>query len=312
MKLWKKQLPLLLCMLMMCALLGGCVKKGRLDEGECKCTVSFLNLPKEFTMLEENVRENFAIHVTLRNITTETHYQIELTEDKDFTQELSLHPGVYQVYAVYTNQAANTGMVIDTKEDSITLSPDIHNQLHVYLVNSEEFTQQWMAIQPMPEIRLANKFDGIIQLNRKLINLRTESAALIQELGVTSDEPVKAYEKIELTNEDLGITITLQNQTDEETDYTNCKVIGINVKKNTVVFPLGVTLGMAPGKICHTETGIYGEPDSFSGSLLYGMGLENTKAIYNDPHSGDRLTIQCSADGRVIHSIQYDLERFEN
>lgn len=307
----KRLIPVLLAILALSLTLTGCSKKGELDEGDCKCSVSFVDIPKELTMLEDNLQENFAINVTLKNISNEKLYDIVLTEDNNYKKEISLHPGVYQVYSVYASQSANTGLVVTTKEDSVTLSPDTFGAIHVYVENEEDFTEHWMSVQPMPEMILAEKFDGIVQVNRRIINLRTDSATLISELDLSYTEQVAPYDKIELSDPNMGITLTLQNQTDTTTDFRNCQVIGIYVYKNNVVFPQGVTLGMAPENICNSKNGLYGEPDSFTGNLLYGMDFDDTSAIYNDPESGDKLTINLGAGNNAIRSIRYELAQFE-
>lgn len=309
-KRFKCLLPVLMTALALTALTG-CSKTGKLDEGECKCSISFVEIPKELTMLEDNLQENFAVNVTLKNIANEKYYKITLTEDNSFKQEISLHPGVYQVYSVNATNANNIGLTLAAKEDSVTLSPDTFGSVRVYVENTEDFTEHWMSVQPMPEMILAEKFDAMIQLNRKVLNLRTDSAALISELNLTHEGQVAPYGKIEVSDTDKGVTLTLQNQTNSPADWRSCTVVGIYVYKNNVVFPQGVTLGMAPENVCNSKDGLYGEPDSLTGSLLYGMGFDDTSAIYNDPESGDKLTINLGSGNSSIRSIRYELAQFE-
>ena len=75
--------------------LAGCTKTGRLNEGNCKCNISFVDIPKELSLLEENIQNNFAIRLTLKNISNEKLYHITLNEDNDFLMEISLHPGIF-------------------------------------------------------------------------------------------------------------------------------------------------------------------------------------------------------------------------
>ena len=303
-------LPVLMTILALTALTG-CSKEGRLDEGECKCSISFVEIPKELTMLEENLQEHFAVNVTLKNITNEKFYHITLTQDNSFEQEISLHPGVYQVYSVHASNAGNIGLSLASREDNVTLEPDTHSLVHIYVENPEDFTQHWMSVQPMPEMILAEQFDGLIQLNRKVLNLRTDSAALIAELNLSHEGQVAPYSKIEVSDAEKGVTLTLQNQTSSPAEWRDCTVVGLYVYKNNVVFPQGVTLGMAPEKVCNGDKGLYGEPDSFTGSLLYGLGFDDTSAIYNDPDSGDKLTINLGSNNSAIRSIRYELAQFD-
>lgn len=311
--LFLRALPAVLTVLMTAFALTGCGKTGKLNEGACKGSISFTDIPKELSMLEENVQENFAIHVTLKNIVNEKQYQITLTEKNDYKQEVSLNPGVYQVYSVYASQASNTGISVAADAESIEFTKDGFTTLHVYVDNAEEFTKHWMSVQPMPEMLLAEKFDGLIQINRQVIDLRAKNAAqLLSQLDLSYDSQVPAYKKVTLSDHEMGVSITLQNQTDEAADWQDCKLIEIYVTKNNVVFPQGVTLGMAPAGVCNGSDGRYGEPDEFTGSLLYGWGFDDTYAIYRDADSGDKLTIGLGSGNSAVRSIRYQLEQFED
>lgn len=303
----------LLACLVLSLSLTGCDRMGKLDEGNCKCIISFTDIPKELSMLEDNVLANFAIHVTLKNIVNEKQYDIRLKPDNDFSQEISLHPGVYQVCSVSASQASNTGISVAADAESLELTEDGLATLHIYVDNAEEFTRHWMSVQPMPEMLLADKFDGLIQINRQVIDLRADSPAqLISQLDVSYDSPVASYQKVTLTDSEMGVAITLQNQGSEAADWQDCMLVEVYVFKNNVVFPQGVTLGMAPDKVCSGSDGLYGGPDEFTGSLLYGWGFDDTQAIYQDPESGDKLTINLGSDNSSIRSIRYELELFEN
>lgn len=292
--------------------LTGCGKNGKLDEGSCDCTISLVDLPKEFSMLEDNIRNNFEVNVILKNITSEKLYHVTLLEKEDFNKELHLHPGIYQVYGVGSNQSSNTGITLAADAESVELKEDSPVSIQIRISNPEEFSSHWMSIQPMPEMLLAEKYGGLVQINRQIFDLRAEdNSALFDALDLNYDKEVRAYEKIEVSNSEKGITLTLQNQTDDTTDWKNCRVIGIYVTKNNAVFPQGVTLGMAPSAVCHEETGLYGAPDKLTGSLLFGWHLDDTYAVYNDPYSGDKLTLDLGTDGDEIRSIRYELALFE-
>lgn len=312
-KKFQRILPALLSVLAMALMLTGCGKTGKLDEGNCKCSIFFIDIPKELSMLEENLQENFAINVTLKNIVNEKLYHVTLEQGNDFKQEISLNPGVYQVYSVYASQASNTGVSLAADAESVELSEDGFATLHVYVDNAEEFTQHWMSVQPMPEMLLADKFDGLIQINRQVIDLRADNAAqLISQLDISHDSQVLSYQKVTLTDSKMGVTVTLQNQSSEAANWQDCKLVEIYVSKNNVVFPQGVTLGMAPKTVCSGSDGLYGEPDAFTGSLLYGWGFDDTYAVYQDPESGDKLTIDLGAGDSSIRSIRYELALFED
>lgn len=309
---YKRLLPALIGGLLLALALTGCGKTGRLDEGDCKCTVTFVNIPREFSMLEENVKKNFTIHLTLQNINTEKTYSVVLDEANSFQKELSLHPGVYKINSVYSSQASNTGISLSANMDNVELSKETPVEIHISVDNSEEFTKHWMSVQPMPEMILADIFDGHIQINRTIVDLRAENASnLISQLNLTYENQVPAYGKIQLTDSEMGVRLTLQNQSNTPADWHTCKLVELYVYKNNVVFPQGVTLGMAPEKICHKTEGLYGEPDGFTGSLLYGWGFDDTFAVYHDEATGDKITLNLGGGNTSVESIQYEPALFE-
>ncbi|MCM1570071.1 MAG: hypothetical protein NC081_11600 [Roseburia sp.] len=287
--------------------LTGCGKTGSIKEGDCKCTVTFVNIPKEFSMLEENVKDNFAIHLTLRNITNEKLYQVTLNQENDFEQELFLHPGTYQVYTLYASDSGYSGIEVAADAESVELSSDRNAFLSVTVDNTDEFTKHWMSVQPVPEILLADKYSGLIQINRQVTDIRD----ILSQLDLEYEGQVSGYKKLELIDGELGVAVTLLNTTENPAEWKDCEVIGIRVFKNHVVFPEGVTLGMAVNKVCHRTEGVYGEPDAFTGSLLYGWSLDSTTAVYRDPVSGNRITLELAANGSAISSITYELAQFE-
>lgn len=292
--------------------LAGCGKTGKLNEGDCKGIISFTDIPKEFHMLEQNLKENFEIHVTLKNMVNEKQYEISLNSKNDYKQEVSLHPGTYQVYMVYASQAANTGISIAADSEKMEFTKEGIATLHVSIDNPEEFTRHWMSVQPMPEMLLAEPFDGLIQINRQIFDLRAEdSSPLLSQLDISFENTVAPFKQVTLTDSNLGITVTLLNDSEEEADWKNCRLIEIYVTKNNAVFPQGVTLGMAIKDVCNKSTGLYGEPDSFTGSLLYGWNFDNTSAVYRDEESGDEMTISLGS-GSGINNIRYRLQQFED
>lgn len=307
----QKKILILLCTccLLLPLSLSGCGKKGRLDEGSCKCTISFTDIPKEFGMLEENLSDTFEINVCLKNSINETSYYITLNRENDYSAQISLNPGTYQVCYVTNNMAKYNGISVAANVENITLSEDTAEEILISVDNTEEFTQNWMATRPMPEMLLADKFSGQIQINRKVIHIRDILPELTLE--ASSDSPVHPYEKMTLSDQELGITVTVLNNSEESLPWTGCEVIGIRVYKNNVVFPEGVTLGMSAKKVLHKTDGLYGEPDHFRGSPLLSWGADDTRAIYSDPDSGNRITIGLSSGGTYITDITYELACFE-
>ncbi|MBO4981315.1 MAG: hypothetical protein J6C84_05395 [Lachnospiraceae bacterium] len=305
----KIHIILCICCLLLPLSLSGCGKKGRLDEGNCKCSISFTDIPKEFGMLEENLSDTFEINVCLKNTINETPYYITLNKENDYSAQISLHPGTYQICYVSNNMEKYNGISVAANVENVTLSEDTPEEILISVDNQEAFTQNWMATQPMPEMLLADKFSGQIQINRRIVNIRDILSELTLE--ASSDSPVRPYQKLELSDQERGITVTVLNNSEESLPWTGCEVIGIRVCKNNVVFPEGVTLGMSAKKVLHKTDGLYGEPDRFSGSPLLGWGLDDTRVIYSDPDSGNKITIGLSSGGTYITDITYELACFE-
>lgn len=288
-------------------LLTACGNQGKLDEGDCTCKVYFTDIPREFTMLDENLQEDFEIHVTLENLTTEKVYRITLNQENEYTATAKLNPGVYKVAYVYASMESYTGISVSPKVEQLELTRDKESEIPISVDNTAEFTEHWMAIQPMPEMLLADKYSGLIQINRKVLPI----TGILPELSISDSREVSPEEKVQLADADHGIVVTVQNRTDKVQFWKNCDVLSIRASQNTVVFPDGVTLGMSPEKVCHNAKGLYGEPTKMVGSILYGWDFDTTSAIYLDPVSGNKITIGISADGSRIHYISYELAVFE-
>jgi len=293
-------------------LLTGCGKQEKMKDGECKLTVCFKNIPQEFYLSDENIQKHFAIQVTLKNIVNEKLFEVELNQENEYQEVLFLHPGIYQITELSTNQRDTLFMDLETDEDSLELSADEKEFLNITVGNPEEFTAHWMDVQPLPEMTLAERFDGVIQVNRQLIYLRTEPAQnLLQLLSLEAEETLEPFEKKEITDKEAGLVLTIQNQTEEPAPIGEGKIIRLLATKNTVIFPQGVSLGMNPGKICHEGTGLYGEPDGLEGNLLFGFIPDNLYAVYTDPVSGDKITLNLGPDGEAVTSILYEQALFQ-
>lgn len=304
----RKRCGAVLAMLLMLVVgMAGCGNRGKLDEGNCKCTIVFTDIPRELSMLEENIQENFHVNLTLRNLANDKLYKIVLNASNDYKAEISLHPGTYQVFYPFVNPKANLALSLSADKENVTLSPETPSTISIRVDNPEEFTEHWMAIQPMPEMLLADTFCGQVQIDRQIVAIEE----ILPYLNLTYTKQVTVGEKLTLTDEPRGVTVYLQNRGTETTDWKNCTVYGIQVTKNNVVFPKGVTLGMNARKVCHTKDGLFGEPDSLTGSLLFGWGMGEVNAIYKDPVSGDKIQLDLGSDGSSIQSITYLLQQFD-
>lgn len=304
----KLRMYLLVCALLLCiAGLAGCGNKSKLNEGDCAGVVSFKSIPKEFSLLDDNLQKEYEVRVTLKNLTTEKEYEIKLTQKNEFKKEISLHPGKYSVKA-YATLEPLVHLPVKVADEIVTFDRGIEANVYVLAENEEAFKQYWKDTYPEAEILSADKYSGLIQVNHKVMPIKE----IVTELDLSDmDKVIEGEQKTTLTDNERGISITLQNQMSTPQPLSKCEVLSLTVSKNTVVFPDGVTLGTAPEKICHKQTGLYGEPTRFEGMLLFGWDLESTKAVYLDPISGNRITICFKADGSAIRWITYDLKVFE-
>ena len=298
----KRFTPVLTICLFLLLSLSACGKNGKLHEGDCILNVSFIDIPKEYNMQEANLQERSELQITLQNIVTEKIYSFALNSKNNYYQQLTLNPGTYEVLEVFNTMEEFNGIEIDTNTRKLELSAKAPSELLLTIEDADEFTSRWMDTQPMPEILLADKFSRMIQINRQVIPINEIAA----QLSLNHYEKLKPSEKLTLTDEDFGITITVENTSDELRSYRDCRVLSLEFTKNTVVFPEGVTLGMSPTTVFHSKDGLYGEPTSLGGTIFYGAGMQNTKVTYTAPDSGDTITIKTDSEGNYITGISYE------
>lgn len=287
--------------------MDGCGKKNPLREGDCVLNVSMVNLPKEFSLQEENIQDHTAVLVTLQNTTTGKDYPFELNADNTFSQKLSLLPGTYKITQLEgaTQEYDFIEYMADTGEITL-LNKDMPMQLSVFIGNPDEFNTHWKDIQPLPEIQLEDIFSCKIQWRRELISLSDLPAKL------SWTETVKAGSTATFTADGLGITMTVKNNSGAECPASDCDLIKAEFTQNCVVFPRGVTIGMKPNKVFHNQDGYYGEPTKLGGSIFFGKNIAPLKAIYKDTTSGTEVTVITDSEGDYITSIIYEPGNLSN
>lgn len=283
-----------------------------LAEGNCRGVIAFTEMPKVLE-LDSDFLEHLTINVTLCNMVSEKTYHISLNQEKQFRQELSLHPGTYRVVGVYAGQIRDLGIELQASAESLTFAPDQQCVLTVTVSDPEALARRWTELQPIPEILLADKYSGLIQINRKVISIQD----ILPELTLTGDysansaDSLDSFASITLTDSEKGVQVRLLNPTNSPLPLTSCTVTGITVTKNSVLFPDGVSVDSRTQEVCHSETGLYGEPAKMTGTLFFGWGMAENSAVYSDPASGNRITVNLYSNGSRIRSIDYDLAVFE-
>lgn len=281
--------------------MDGCGRKNPLREGDCVLNVNMVNLPKEFSLQEENIQEHTTIHVTLQNTTTGKDYPFELNADNTYSQKLSLLPGTYKITQLEgaTKEYDFIEYMADAGEVTL-INKDMPMQLSVYIGNPDEFNTHWKDIQPLPEIQLEDIFSCKIQWRRELISL----ADLPGKLSWT--ESVKPGSTATFAPESLGISMTVKNNSGAECPASNCDLVKAEFTQNCVVFPRGVTIGMKPDKVFHNQDGYYGEPTKLGGTIFFGKDIAPLKAIYKDTTTGTCVTVVTDSKGEYITGIIYE------
>ncbi len=287
-------------------LLTGCGKTGRLDEGDCACVVRLESIPSEFRMLGDNVQELLYIEVVLQNITTEKKYEFTLNMENNFQQEAFLYPGVYKVSGC-SESPYFINMDTATRQQDLEVGRDKDNEITVYIENPEEFADMVWNMQPIREVTQIDKFSRQIQWKGQMIDLEK----IMDYVEFSSDETVKGYEQIILFNSDDCVRVTLQNQTAQEVSWQECKLIKVQFVRPNAIFAQGVKVGMPVKEIAHAQEGLYGTPDSLTGSIFFALGTDRVGIVYYDAASGDRLTLESNSGGEYIYSISYEFAAYE-
>ncbi|MCI9323655.1 MAG: hypothetical protein HFH81_10425 [Lachnospiraceae bacterium] len=286
--------------------LTGCGKAGRLDEGNCPCVVRLQDIPREFKMLEENLQEQLEISVTLENITTERQYRFELNTENGFQQNASLNPGIYKVnYCSGSPYFLN--MDIAAVQADLEVGLDRENEITVYIQNETAFSDLVWDMQPIREVMQSDKFSRQIQWGGQMIDLEN----ILDYIEFSSDQTVRGYDQITLFNQEACVRVTLQNQTAQEASWKECELIKVQFERPNVIFGQGAKVGMPVREIVHAREGIYGTPDSLTGSILFAAGVDAVGIVYYDEASGDRLTLESGHDGKGIYRITYELAIYE-
>ncbi len=298
---------ILLCMILIIVLaLCGC---GENDlKGECECIVKLNTIPKELRMLDENLAKELYVSLYLENIYTEESMNVKLTLEDDFEQMLNLKPGTYKVKSCYAGPSNLLPMEVETKSESIQLTPNDEVILEIAITNMEE-VQDWIwHTDADREVLEAGAFSHTVQFEGQIIDLKQ----ITEYVTFESEEQIRPGKKLTIYGgNDKGVSITVINEGTETTSWKKCKLLGVAFHKNNIIWGQGASIGMNVKEAVHAETGLYGKPSSMSGSILAGVGSESTSASWVDTASGDKLTLTMTASGDYIMAIRYEFAVFE-
>jgi len=293
-------------LLVLLTFLTGCTKSGRLDEGKIACVVELETVPEEFDALREETREKLEIEVHLMNDATERTYKVRLNEENGFRQEAMLNPGFYQVEWCI---ASPFYLYLDTeaRQSVLEVGGEKSNYLGIAVTNRAELAENLRWMEPSEEILAQDKFSRVVQWKGQLIDLKD----IMEYVEFTYDQPVRPYQQALLANLEDRVGVTVINETDHELSWRECAVKSVTFNITNAVLPGGVMVGMPLAEVLHSEHGCYGTPDSLTGSILYGAGLEELGAVYLDSASGDKITVQSDVSGKYVIKITYEFEVYE-
>lgn len=286
---------------------GLCACKSTGMEGSCECVVDLKDLPNEFNKLPDSIRENVEISVTIENVVTEKEMKAYLREENDFQETLYLNPGTYRVRYVYVASNALAGLEVEASEEKFEVTGEDGAQVDVFVVNAEEFADWVWSMDATREIVQTDIFSRTVQFEGQLIGLKQ----ITQYVEFSYEKKVGSYDKVEIGNADKGVYITVQNQSKEPADWTECELLGVSFRKNNVIWGQGICLGMDVAEIVHEADGLLGTPDAMAGTVLMGTGYADTTASYISEKSGDKLTLTMESGGDFVKSISYAFEVFE-
>lgn len=296
-----------------CLLLTACGSREQQREGDCVLEVSMEALPEAWNLLDDNIKEQFYIQVTVQNITSEKRSRIVLKSDNQFRETSYLRPGIYKVESCYASPGLLVDLKLETDTGQVELTRENTAVVRVLPVDSAAFEEQVRSVQASVEILELGRFSRTVQLMGDMADLEN----ILQSMEFTPeesiyDDSVRAYDTLVVRNNEAGVAVTLQNQSAEPRHWKDCQVTGVVFSKNNVVLGGGVRLGMSVKGVCHKLEGLYGTPDAFTGTVLWGTGYGRTSAVYKDPVSGDRITLEYTPENDYLMKIEYQFARFED
>lgn len=288
-------------------LLTGCGREGKLDEGDCPVEVRLAGLPTGYAELTEDAKEQVQVTLRLENVVNEKQYTFKLTNDNHFAKDASLNPGKYRVVSCYMSGSGAVRMEVEASVESMDISRDTINIISVSVKNEAEFNQWIEQMRVDPRIMRADQFSRVVQFEGQVFGMEQ----IMDYVEFDYAQQVRSYGRVELSNAEKGVNVTLLNDTDEPQDWENCRVIGVGFTKDNVIFGKGVRVRMLASQVLHAEDGLYGKPDALEGCVLIGGEYEDFDAIYHDAISGDRMKVKVDSSGDHISGIAYEFEVFE-
>ena len=300
----------LLALLVVLPFFSGC-SRGNLREGGSKCTVYLDAIPDEYYALNESIRNELQITVTLHSVVNDKNHRIVLTEDNGFQQDIRLNPGPYDVTWCYANNPNITLMEVQPQVERITLDRKTPASLPVSIKNKDVFIQTIHNLTPSDAITSAELYTRQVQYDGQMTDFSTLRSALTFSPSNNSKRLKPSETAFIPATGTAGVSLVVQNQTSTSIPVQEATFVGLRFTKNNIVLPKGITLGMDIAEICHAKTGLLGTPDYCKGTPMLGIGYDSSTAVYVDYETGDRISFEVGSNAPYITAITYEFEKYE-
>lgn len=306
----RRRLITLILSIFLIMMMVGCTKSDGTSPYNSSCLVLLKNMPDEYSLLPESIKEEINISVALKNSSSGKTYKARLNDENGYSCELELVPGKYN--ARVSNNANNklTMLEVEAEIDSFLLEKDHQAVVPVSITNLSEFVSALKNNEPKPEILEEHIYSRKVQLNGQILNLKDIKATGNFNLNI--NERLKPREIYRIPSKVYqGVSLLVQNQSDNFLLPDEATFVGVSFSSNNVVFPKGITLGMNLSEIANVEKGKMGTPTSIIGSPLVALGLGDATLVYLDGDTGDRISITIDPNKSYVRSITYEFAKYE-
>jgi|LSQX01.2.fsa_nt_gb hypothetical protein len=298
-------------MVMLLSMMVGCTKTTAEQSFGAGCTAYLENLPKEYELLPEGIRDKVEITVSLRNVSSNKRYSNKLNYANGFRQSIDLLPGTYDVSNVHISEKSLAMLDVEVKLESIKVDKDSQFELPVYVKSPTDFIAAIENNKPKAEILKEDVYSRKVQLNGEIIDINNIRNTVKFDEPPTNKNLAPAETFLIPSSNNEGVSLIVQNQTNTYAPVSKATFVGVQFYGSNVVFPKGITLGTGLDAICHAQDGILGTPDYFLGTPLIGLGYDNTTVVYLDKESGDRISLNIKPSHSFASFITYEFNKYE-
>lgn len=293
------------------SILSGCSKSVDARTYGAVCELYLVDLPKEYEQLPEEIRKDTAVYLSIRNVSSDKTYSIELTDANEYRHSLNLIPGTYSVSKPYISNDRLVPLNVETKIDSISITKNSKTEVPIYVSNPSDFINAMTNNQPKDEILNADIYSRKVQYNGKIIDLNNIREEIAFSTPKNDERLAPAATYYIPSANDEGISLIVQNQSDARAPVSQATLTGVRFRHNNIVFPKGITLGSTSRDIAHTREGKLGTPTYCLGSPLIGFEFDDTTLVYIDENSGDRISFDILPGDKYVSIITYEFFKYE-